>query len=244
MFRILVAFGSNDLKSVRRDSLLLGILFAPWLFVIPVRLLVPSLTDLLMTRYNFNLVNFYELILSFVFLLNIPLLFGVLMGFLVLDERDENTLTALRVTPISVMGFVTYRVLMATLISILYNLICLPLTGLIPMSVFPEIVPVTLVASLFAPVLSLFLVSFANNKVEGLAFAKGLGVLVVGPLVSYFVNSQWQLMFGILPTYWSAKAFWLAVNGQPYLFYLLGGLVYHLLLLFWFLNRFQKKVQD
>lgn len=242
MFRILAAFGSNDLKSVRRDSLLLGIILAPWLFVIPVRLLVPSLTDLLITRYNFNLANFYPLILSFVFLLNIPLLFGVLMGFLVLDERDENTLTALRVTPISVMGFVAYRVLMATLISILYNLVCLPLTGLISMSVLPQVISITFVSSLFAPVLSLFLVSFANNKVEGLAFAKGLGVLVVGPLVSYFIDSQWQLMFGILPTYWSAKAFWLALEGQPYLFYLLVGLIYHLLLLFWFLQRFQKRL--
>jgi hypothetical protein len=39
------------------------------------------------------------MLLSFFFVLQIPLLFGLLVGLLVLDERDDDTLTALRVTP-------------------------------------------------------------------------------------------------------------------------------------------------
>ncbi len=242
MLRILSAFGSNDLKSIRRDSLLLGIILAPWLFVITPRLLVPGLTEFLMTRYDFDLVPFYPLILIFLFLLNLPLLFGTLMGFLVLEERDDNTLTALRVTPISIKSFVTYRVSIAIFITILYNLICMPLTGLIPLSAMPAIVPSVLLASLFAPTAGLFLVSFANNKVEGLALTKGFSLLVMGPLFSYFVDREWQFIFGILPTYWSAKVFWLALADRIYGIYFLVGLVYNLLLLLWFIRRFQMEL--
>ena len=245
MLKVITAFGINDLKSIRRDSLLLGVVSIPWFLVLGINLSVSSLTQWLDETHNFNLIPYYPLILSIFFLINVPMLFGALMGFLMIDERDDKTLTALRVTPISMRGYTFYRIFTNYLISFIYIVVCMPLTGLIPLSQLRASIPIALIAALLAPVIGLLLVSFANNKVESLAIAKGFGILVVGPLAAYFLESQWQqwqLLLGLIPTYWVAKTFWLALEGQSYQLYALVGLFYQLLMVGVFLGRFETKL--
>ena len=93
-----------------------------------------------------------------------------------------------------------------------------------------------------APLFALILSTFAANKVEGLALMKGLSVFMLGPLAAYFIDSDLQLLLGVLPTYWPTKAFWVAGEGGNLWPYVLVGMVYHLLLLVWLLRRFQKKM--
>lgn len=38
------------------------------------------------------------------------MVFGVVTGFLLLDERDDRTLTALQVTPLPLRAYIFYRV--------------------------------------------------------------------------------------------------------------------------------------
>jgi fluoroquinolone transport system permease protein len=84
--------------------------------------------------------------------------------------------------------------------------------------------------------------TFAANKVEGLALMKVLSIFMLGPLAAYFVGSSWQLLFGLLPTYWPAKAFWVAGEGGNFWPYVLAGLAYALLLISLLLRRFRQKV--
>ncbi|NJK63174.1 MAG: hypothetical protein HC921_11285 [Synechococcaceae cyanobacterium SM2_3_1] len=242
MMRLLLFFGLNDLKNIWRDSLLLGVLIIPWVLVLSVRLLIPELTAWLLQRYQFDLVAYYPLLLSIFFFLNIPILLGALMGFLILDERDDKTLMALQVTPISVTGMTLYRIASTSLLSSFYILICTPLTGLMPMTQTLAIVAPALLSGLLAPFIGLLLPAFASNKVEGLAIAKGLGILLVGPLGAYFINPPLQYLFGLLPSYWIAKAFWLGLSDQSYgLFVLVGG-IYQGLVLWGLFARFQSSV--
>jgi fluoroquinolone transport system permease protein len=71
---------------------------------------------------------------------------------------------------------------------------------------------------------------------------KGLGILMLGPLAAYFVDSAWQPLFGILPTYWPAKALWVAGEGGNFWPYVLAGAAYNLLLIALLLRRFREKV--
>lgn len=241
MVRAMLAFGLNDARNVRRDSMLLPLLFAPLLAVVVLRIAVPIITAYLDRRYGFNLIPYYPLFLS-LFVLGLPLGFGSLAGFVILDERDDDTLTALRVTPASMTGYAGYRISTVILASFLYTLGCISMTGLAPLSLLPGLVPAALLAGLFSPIVALLLATLADNKVEGLALGKAFGIFVLGPLAAYFVNSGWQPLFGILPTYWPAKAFWVAAEGGSYWPYLLAGLLYHLLLAALLLRRFREKV--
>lgn len=239
---MLRAFGANDLRSVRRDSLLVYMLIIPPLMVVLARLILPAASGYLSRNFGLDLVPYYPMLLSFFFVLQIPLLFGVLVGLMVLDEKDDDTLTALRVTPISMSGYALYKGGAAVVLSFLYVLVALPLTGLLPAALLPVVAPSALLSGLMAPIFALVIATFAANKVEGLALMKVLSIFMLGPLAAYFVGSPWQLLFGLLPTYWPAKAFWVAGEGGNYGPYVLAGLVYALLLISLLLRRFRQKV--
>jgi len=236
------AFGRNDLKSIKRDSLLIYMLIIPPIMVLAVRLILPWLTGRLADDFAFDLVPYYPMLLSFFFVLQLPLLFGLLVGLLILDERDDDTLTALRVTPISMTGYAIYRGGAATLLSTLYIVIALPSTGLMPLTLLPALIPIAILSGIMAPLFGLILATFASNKVEGLALMKALGIFLLGPLATYFIESNWQLLMGILPTYWPAKAFWVASEGGNFWPYVVVGAIYSLLLVALLLRRFKAEV--
>jgi fluoroquinolone transport system permease protein len=239
MLGTLLAFGMNDLKSVRRDSLLLSVILIPWLLVLSLRLAVPPLTVFLQAQYRFDLVPYYPLVLCFFLYLNIPLLFGVMTGFLMLDERDDDTLTALRVTPASLSGLVNYRLMVGFVLSAAYILLTTPLAGLASLDSIWQVLPPALVAAPFAPVVTLFLVAFAKNKLEGFALMKGAGMVLLGPIASFFVVGGVQYLFGILLTFWSLRSFVSALASEPYAVYFAIGVAYNLLLIMSLYHRYQ-----
>jgi fluoroquinolone transport system permease protein len=124
----------------------------------------------------------------------------------------------------------------------LYVVIALLLTSLTPFSLLPAVVSIAVLSGIMAPLFGLILATFASNKVEGLALTKALGIFLLGPLAAYFIDSNWQLLLGILPTYWPAKAFWVAAEGGNYWPYILVGVLYHLLLLVLLPRGFKNRV--
>ena len=52
------------------------------------------------------------------------------------------------------------------------------------------------------------------------------------PFVAYFVQGGWQWLFGLMPTYWPVKVYWLLQAGNPLGWLaLLIGLAYSALLI-------------
>lgn len=234
-------FAINDLKNIRRESLLLYILLVPWLIVALLRWGLPPLAEILLISFQFNLEPYYPLILSIFIILQVPLLFGVVFGFLILDEKDDRILTILQVTPVTLEGYIRYRILTVVVFSIIYVLLVLGMTGLITLSLWVKVLPITLVSGLFAVFSMFLLLAFASNKVEGLAIMKGMGIMMLGPMAAYFIDSKWELLLGILPSYWPAKAFWLISEGQDAWFYIAIGFVYTLIWILLLYNRFKSK---
>ena len=76
------------------------IVVAPVIWTTGVAFLTPLFTEMLSTRYDFDLVPYYPLVLTAFLLLTSIIIVGGLGAFLVLDEVDAGTLTALRVTPV------------------------------------------------------------------------------------------------------------------------------------------------
>ena len=110
-----------------------------------------------------------------------------------------------------------------------YVAVTIPLTGLVPSSLVWPLIPIGMVAGMSAVVTMLLIVAVARNKVQGIAMLRLLGLLIAGiPCLPWFVDSAWNLAFGVLPPYWAAKAFWVACAGGAWWPYLLGGVVVNL----------------
>ena len=238
VIKALKVLGPIDAKSIRRDSLL-GWMFAiPLLFAFIVRWGLPPLAAWIYHNFGFSLENYYTLIISLFMVLQIPMIFGCVIGFLLLDERDDRTLSALQVTPLTASGYAVYRVSIPMIISIGMSMVFFPIADVLSAPYF-SLFLIVLLASLGAPILAIFLVSFAENKVAGFALMKGMGMVLMAPLAAFFIKMPWQLFAGIFPSYWPAKAFWVLIENEPGFWrYLFAGTIYHLVILFWLLRRF------
>jgi fluoroquinolone transport system permease protein len=237
--RVLQALGPIDAKNISRDPLLRWLVFYPLLLAGLIQWGVPLLTVRLMAQLQFDLTPYYPLLMSFVLLMT-PMLAGMVIGFLLLDQRDDQTLTALQVTPLTLNGYLVYRISLPIVLSLMITLVIFPLAGLVEIG-FGSLLLAALSAAPLAPFYALALAAFASNKVQGFALTKALGILLVPPLMAYFVLPPGQWVFGLVPLYWPVKLFWLLHTDEPgYWFYLGIGLLYQLLLLLVLLRRFNK----
>lgn len=240
--RALAAFGRNDLRGTYRDPLLVMIVLAPVIWTTGVALLTPRFTTMLAERYGFDLVPYYPLVLTAFLLLTSIIIAGALAAFLVLDEVDAGTLTALRVTPVPLSVFFGYRAATVLVVTTAYVLATLSFSGILAPGLVAPLLPIGLLAGLSAVVTLLLILAVANNKIQGLAMVRALGMLIAGlPCLPWFIHSGWSLVFGVLPPYWAAKAFWVASDHGTWWPYLLGGVAYNLAIAVPLYRRFRAK---
>ena len=233
------ALGPVDLKSIGRDPMLRGMIVIPLVLALVLRYGIPVLTVRLQESFAFDLAPYYSLLLSVVVQFP-PLLFGTVVGFLLLDQRDDQTLTALRVTPLPVSHYVAYRIIGPIILSVLTTVAMVPLVGLVEISLGATLIAAIGAAPL-APLIALGLGAFAQNKIQGFALQKASGVFLAPPFFAYFVPIPWQLPFGILPTFWPFKLWWVLDAREPYPWlYLVVGLAYQSFLLWLLLRRFKR----
>ena len=234
------ALAAIDAKSVGRDALLRWVGLFPVLLALAARQLIPALFARLGTLMQLDVTPFYPDLMSVVLLMLVPMLTGFMIGFLLLDQRDDQTLAALQVTPLSLNGYLWYRLLMPMGMSVVLGTAVLLIANLIPLAPYQMILAALLTAPL-APLFALFLAAFAANKVQGFALMKASGVVMIPPLLAYFLPAAWQRPFFIFPTYWPAKFLWSMQSGEMGWVYFIGGFAYQLLLLAWLVRRFNAR---
>jgi fluoroquinolone transport system permease protein len=228
----LAAFGRNDLRNVRRDSILVTVVLGPFAYAAAVWL-VPALSTHVATAYGFDLERYYPAITSSFQVLGPLMLLGAMCGLLLLEDKDQHTLAALRVTPVPLHVYVLYRAAVTVVLTTTSVIATLALSPIFPTAQLVAAVPIGVLAGLGAVVVGLLMAAAANNKVEGLAIIRAIGLLVlVVPHIPFFADFDLstELLFGVVPSYWPAKALWQAMNGGAMWPYLLAGAVYTLAL--------------
>ena len=240
--RTLVAFGRNDIRGTYRDPLLVMIVVAPVIWTIGVAFLTPLFTEMLARRYDFDLVPYYPLVLTAFLLLTSIIIVGGVGSFLVLDEVDAGTLAALRVTPVPLRDYFGYRAATVVVVTALYAIATTSFSGLLAPGMLTALIPIGLLSGLSAVVCLLLIVAVASNKIQGLAMVRALGMLIAGlPCLPWFIDSAWNLAFGVLPPYWAAKAFWIASDHGTWWPYVVAGGVYNVVIAWLLLRRFLAK---
>jgi len=228
----------GDLKNISRDPILLAAVFAPFLLSIVMRFGIPFVSEILLRELSFDLSQYYNLIMSILILIT-PMMMGMLSGFLILDERDENILTFYSVTPLSKSGYLFYRVAMPTIISFILSFFVFYFIGITECRI-EFLIPVLLLCSLESPMMALFLAAFASNKVEGLALSKAFGILFFAPVAGYFIESNWQYLAGIAPTFWVSKSLLAGAEmSSNYWIFIVGGIAVHLFINVMLIKRFE-----
>jgi fluoroquinolone transport system permease protein len=216
-----------DALQVRRDPLLRWVVAIPLLIAMAARGVLPPLLARLEARVNLPLTTYYDPIMGVALLLLVPMLVGMVTGFLLLDQRDDRTIAAIQVTPLPLRTYVAFRLAAPMALSVVMTLLALPVAGVGAPGPFPLLV-VTLAASSAAPLYAMVLAAFAANKVQGFALIKVVGALTTLPAFALFVDGPGKLLLGIVPTWWPTRLYWAftgADTGSAWLF-ATGSVIY------------------
>jgi fluoroquinolone transport system permease protein len=235
------ALGPVDLLSVRRDPLLRWVALMPLLFALPARFVLPGATARAGELLGLDLLPHYAPVVGAALLLFTPAMVGMVVGFLLLDQRDEGTLAALRVTPVPLGAYVAYRLAAPVGVSAALTVLAFPVAGLAQPGL-AALLLAALAAAPLAPVYALTLAAFARNKVQGFALVKLLSVLPIAPLVAYAAPGPWEALLAAAPTYWPAQVYWRATSGDASaIVHLVAGLGYAGALLAVLLRRTERQ---
>lgn len=235
------AYGRNDLRNIRRDQLLAGVMAGPFIYSLTSWFVHP-LTDYLHQSHQFELQPYYPLIVSAFLVLGPIAVLGAVCGLILLEDKDQRTLAALRVTPTSPMSYPVYRSIMILLVVIVSESAALLISPLVGPADLVGLIPVTVLSGVQAVIIGLIMAAWAKNKVEGLAVVRALGLMVfMLPLIPWFIDSPSAWWFGLLPSFWPAKATWLSMTGQNHWPTILIGMLYSVALCCWLLRRFTKR---
>lgn len=215
------ALAAADTRVLWRDPLLKWLVLLPVGVALLLRVLLPQAQVALLDSSGFDLRPYYPLVVGG-YLMTAPGIVGMVVGFLLLDERDARTLTALRVTPLSMRRYLAYRIALPLTFGTASTVIGYPLIGMSPLP-FTSLIAIAVVAGFSAPLLALVLAATAPNKVAGLAVVKVLNGLNLLPVAAFFLAPPLQFVAGVIPTYWPMRALWSAAAGEDFGAFLLIG---------------------
>lgn len=233
----IVTLINSDLRQIFRDKTLTVFLFAPLILIVFVRLFVPFITE------QYPIIQDYHPMIMMFAGIQTAIMFGFIISFIILDEKDENVLQVIRVLPISPFYFILYRLLFATTFSTLGAFLMINLSGI----AYPGLTNSILLSvqyGLTAPFITLIIATFAKNKVEGMAFFKGVDLILLLPMLSFFVAGNIKYIFSIIPAFWTYNLFNASItNGDTTYFFIIGLTIYGFVISVLFM-QFKKRIFD
>ncbi len=219
-------------RSIRRDSMLRGMLILVFLLALFTRWLIPWIS----VRFDLDLVPFYPLIMSGLVIFLGPVLVGFIVGMLLLDERDEGTLQAISVTPLPMWQYFAWKLVWPVVTTTILTVLMFPIVGLMPFRW--NYLTAVIVGAMWAPLLALIMSCFARNKLQGFVLMRISNVLLLIPMLAWFFPEFGPLL-AVFPAFWPMKSLWLAAEGNSDLICFVVGVVFHLALIAWLYRRFQ-----
>lgn len=214
-----------ELKNIVRDNMTLIMLLYPLILIVIGAFVLPVLIE----NYGDDPAGQWMAALVVVIVLaNVaPFAGAAMLGFSLLDHRDENTLDTIRVTSVSLGGYILFKTVYSSVLSAnaafwsIYGVKLLSGdryafggVNLFDSFSVPSLIAYAVVAGLFTPVFALLLAALANNKIEGFAYMKSAGIIVLMPAVLVLDAMQdfKQYFIGVVPTFWPTKG--LLVDAQ------------------------------
>lgn len=228
---------AGDIKQILRDRTLSSFMFVPVMVILLIRLFVPYLTQI------YPIVADYHLYIMMFGGMQTAIMFGFITSFIILEEKDENVLQVIRVLPISPLYFMVYRLSFATLFSAVGAFVMFQTSGIAYPGLGASIL-LSLQYGLIAPLISLIIATYADNKIEGMAFFKGVDLALLLPVLSFFVPGLWSFLFGIIPTYWTYTLYAHSLSDGLSWGYFLAGLAVYAVVIVALFVQFRKRVFD
>jgi fluoroquinolone transport system permease protein len=254
-----------EMKTILKDPMNVFMLVYPIMMLLIAAYALPAILDTVGAGTGGEAIS---LLITFSLILALGgFLMGAMLGFSLLDNKDENTLINIAASPIRVSGYAGFKIIYSFALAVIANLIMLGGLKLLASDAYTvtyftvtvrlldglswlEIIAFSVVSALLVPSIALLIAAVAKNKIEGFAFMKGGGIVIFIPVLSLLEVFQdgKQYLLGIVPIFWPLKAI---LNdalhltndaNAPFWVYMLVGAVYAIALGGLALRGFLKKI--
>ena len=228
----------NDLKNIMREPIFLILFISPILMVLLLKFAFPIFNGLLNNFIVFDLYSIFPQI-SFMFLLLIPMLCGMIWSLLLVDDKDNRIMDVISVTPLGKNGYINTKLLSSIFITfILASLMYFVMNYNLSFSIKDLFLIILL--STQSIYLVILVANFASNKVEAMTFSKIFSFIYIFPLISLALKSNLRYFFAIFPQYWVIEAY-RVFNQKSFWAIILLGYVYNFLCSWLLISYFKKK---
>lgn len=228
-----------DIKLLRGDPMLILSIMVPFILWALMYFVFPLIEGVVLNKFSYDIGQWYRQTAYF-FMLLIPMMTGMVYGFILVDERDEGIITAISVTPSGKPGYLKTRLGIPMALSFIFIILFLYLLKIQGSHSLPEIILLSALIASQSLFILLVLGAFADNKIMGLAIAKGFGILLMGPILDYVLPGNLKWLGAFSPMFWTGRAF-MAENAQHFWFFLLIATIIHIMLIFILYTRFIRR---
>jgi len=213
MAKIILDSFKADIKFIARDPMLLLTILAPFILVLFLRLVFPLISGFILIKTGFLLDTYYTII-AVTMVSVIPMLFGLVYAFILLDEIDTHILQVIAVTPAGKKNFLYMRMITPAFLTFIMVLISIIITNPVPTEGWLRIIFISLLFSLQAPFIFLFIGGLAGNKIEGMALSKLYGVFLIAVPLGLILHHPWTYLAFFSPLYWISWAWITPIPGE------------------------------
>jgi fluoroquinolone transport system permease protein len=131
--------------------------------------------------------------------------FGALIAFTLLDDKDDKVLMSLKITPINVKHYIYIKMIAGMIFGFIATFILILATNFLPNSSIWIIIAVSILGAIQVPSVTLIVNSFSDNKVEGFVIMKLSGIVIIFPMIGFLINGTIQYLLGVAPGYWAGR---------------------------------------
>ncbi len=191
------------LRQIIKDGMLLALLPAPIIIGLFFKFAIPFANNVIQEKLHFSLMPWYGLLDGMLICLT-PMMTAMIFAFLLLEERDEGVSTFYRITPTGRYIYLTARIgipMIWALIMTILSTAIFNISELLPVCILLS----SVLSTLMGLALSMMVVSIAQNRVEGLAVSKLMGVSFLGLPAIWLIPVPYQFAAAFLPSYWIGK---------------------------------------
>ncbi len=149
--------------------------------------------------------SIWDSVVAMMIIIMTGFVFGALIAFTLLDDKDDKVLMSLKITPINVKYYVYVKMIAGMVFALIATLVVIYATDFLPNSNFLVILAVAILGSIQVPSVTLIVNSFSDNKVEGFVIMKLSGMVLLFPLIGFLVTGWVQYLLGVAPGYWAGR---------------------------------------
>lgn len=176
----------NDIRYIKKDPMYIIVFILPIILGFIYRSLV----------IDIECIRPYSYVAQYLLICSTPMMVGMILGFRLLDEKDERVLSVYAVSPLGIKGYMTYRILQCIILSLI-ELIVLALFGILTKYNFILNIIIGVLLSLF---IFLLLSIVGKNKIQGMTILKLSGMVIMLPGLQIIAKNKWDIFFKIIPT--------------------------------------------